>query len=163
MAAVGWCAAHRLRQSRRSRPAPPLPPRLRTPRASGASRRVSGRRAWPQQLASQRAHERKRFATRGADTPPARPPRSKVFTSKDKDGAATKTGEKMSQAKELLKVRLASALSQASIAQRLLSQRYGSAYLITSISLSIVSFSLSYVLISAGVDVASLLDKARGA
>jgi hypothetical protein len=37
---------------------------------------------------------------------------------------------------------------------------YGSAYLITSISLSVVSFSLSYVLVSAGVDVAGLLEKA---
>jgi hypothetical protein len=42
-------------------------------------------------------------------------------------------------------------------------QVYGSAYLITSISLSIVSFSLSYVLVSAGVDVAGLLEKARAA
>lgn len=36
-------------------------------------------------------------------------------------------------------------------------QQYGSAYLITSISLSIVSFSLCYVAIDAGVDVAALL------
>ncbi len=43
----------------------------------------------------------------------------------------------------------------------LLLQRYGSAYLVTSISLSIVSFGLSYILVSAGVDVASLLEKAR--
>ena len=41
-------------------------------------------------------------------------------------------------------------------------QRYGSAYLLTSISLSVVSFSLSYALVSAGVDVAGLLEKARG-
>lgn len=40
-------------------------------------------------------------------------------------------------------------------------QVYGSAYLITSISLSVVSFTLSYVLVSAGVDVAGLLEKAR--
>ena len=37
--------------------------------------------------------------------------------------------------------------------------KYGSAYLLTSISLSLVSFSLCYVLINAGVDVASLLAK----
>jgi hypothetical protein len=37
--------------------------------------------------------------------------------------------------------------------------KYGSAYLLTSISLSIVSFSLCYALISAGVDVGALLAK----
>ncbi len=37
--------------------------------------------------------------------------------------------------------------------------KYGSAYLVTSISLSLVSFSLCYVLISAGVDVPALLAK----
>eukprot|EP00241_Pyramimonas_parkeae_P011891 CAMPEP_0114256626 /NCGR_PEP_ID=MMETSP0058-20121206/18271_1 /TAXON_ID=36894 /ORGANISM="Pyramimonas parkeae, CCMP726" /LENGTH=203 /DNA_ID=CAMNT_0001371241 /DNA_START=81 /DNA_END=692 /DNA_ORIENTATION=- len=35
--------------------------------------------------------------------------------------------------------------------------RYGSAYLITSISLSLVSFGMFYVLVSSGVDVAALL------
>ena len=47
---------------------------------------------------------------------------------------------KMDSAKKLLKI-------------------YGSAYLVTSISLSIVSISLCYALISAGVDVPGLLDK----
>eukprot|EP00793_Prasinoderma_coloniale_P006491 PRCOL_00001321-RA len=57
------------------------------------------------------------------------------LTSKDDDGST-----KVSNAKELL-------------------QRYGSAYLITSISLSLVSFSLFYVLVSNGVDVAALLSR----
>lgn len=39
--------------------------------------------------------------------------------------------------------------------------KYGSAYLITSISLSIVSFGLCYALINAGVDVGALLSKVR--
>ena len=38
-------------------------------------------------------------------------------------------------------------------------KKYGSAYLVTSISLSIVSISLCYGLISAGVDVPFFLDK----
>ena len=38
-------------------------------------------------------------------------------------------------------------------------QRYGSAYLVTSISLSIVSISVCYALVGAGVDVAALLDR----
>jgi hypothetical protein len=38
-------------------------------------------------------------------------------------------------------------------------QRYGSAYLVTSISLSLVSITVCYALISAGVDVAGLLEK----
>ena len=37
-------------------------------------------------------------------------------------------------------------------------KRYGSAYLITSISLSLVSITICYVLVSAGVDVASILE-----
>jgi len=37
--------------------------------------------------------------------------------------------------------------------------KYGSAYLVTSISLSIVSFSLCYALVTAGVDVPALLAK----
>ena len=37
--------------------------------------------------------------------------------------------------------------------------KYGGAYLATSITLSIISFSLCYVLISAGVDVQALLQK----
>ena len=59
-----------------------------------------------------------------------------IFKSKDKDGKGVK-------AKDLL-------------------AKYGSAYLITSISLSLVSFALCYVLINAGVDVTSLLGKVRG-
>ncbi|KAL3692675.1 hypothetical protein R1sor_006326 [Riccia sorocarpa] len=61
-----------------------------------------------------------------------------IFTSKE-EGAEGK-GKKTNQAKELL-------------------ARYGGAYLATSISLSLVSFSLCYVLINSGVDVASLLQK----
>jgi hypothetical protein len=38
-------------------------------------------------------------------------------------------------------------------------KKYGSAYLATSISLAIVSYSICYVLVSNGVDVASLLEK----
>ena len=38
-------------------------------------------------------------------------------------------------------------------------KKYGSAYLITSISFSVVSFSLCYALVNAGVDVAALLAK----
>ena len=37
-------------------------------------------------------------------------------------------------------------------------KRYGGAYLITSISLSLVSITICYVLVSAGMDVASILD-----
>lgn len=58
-----------------------------------------------------------------------------IFTSKDSDGKS-----RGQQAKGLLK-------------------RYGSAYLITSISFAIVSFAACYALVSAGVDVASLLSK----
>lgn len=64
-----------------------------------------------------------------------------IFTSKDKasdsEGESNKKG---TQAKELL-------------------ARYGGAYLATSISLSVISFGLCYVLINSGVDVASLLQK----
>ncbi|CAD7700052.1 unnamed protein product [Ostreobium quekettii] len=59
----------------------------------------------------------------------------KAMTSKD----GTKKG-RAEQAKELLK-------------------KYGSAYLITSISFAIISFALCYALVSAGVDVAALLAK----
>lgn len=59
----------------------------------------------------------------------------KVFRSKDGNGQSRGT-----QAKDLLK-------------------RYGSAYLITSITFAIISFSLCYALVSAGVDVASLLSR----
>jgi hypothetical protein len=61
----------------------------------------------------------------------------KVFTSKDENGDGISKGE---QAKQLLK-------------------RYGSAYLVTSISFAIVSFAACYALVNAGVDVAGLLTK----
>lgn len=38
-------------------------------------------------------------------------------------------------------------------------KKYGIAYLTTSITLALISFSLCYVLVSQGVDVASLLEK----
>ncbi|KAJ4841974.1 hypothetical protein Tsubulata_020132 [Turnera subulata] len=60
----------------------------------------------------------------------------KIFSSKDGD----ETKSKGDQAKELL-------------------TKYGGAYLATSITLSLISFSLCYALISAGVDVQSLLQK----
>merc|ERR1719183_2873795 len=55
----------------------------------------------------------------------------KALTSKDKSGPS---------AKDLLK-------------------KYGSAYLLTSISLSLVSFTVCYLLVDNGVDVAALLGK----
>ncbi|KAG6551328.1 hypothetical protein Mapa_007114 [Marchantia paleacea] len=61
-----------------------------------------------------------------------------IFTSKE-EGEEGKE-KKKNQAKELL-------------------TRYGSAYLATSITLSLVSFSLCYVLVNSGVDVPSLLEK----
>ena len=66
-----------------------------------------------------------------------------VFSQKPNDVSdegADARGTKMDSAKKLLK-------------------KYGSAYLVTSISLSIVSISLCYALISAGVDVPGLLDR----
>lgn len=60
-----------------------------------------------------------------------------ALTSKESGAPGKSRGE---QAKELLK-------------------KYGSAYLITSISFAIVSFAACYALVSAGVDVASLLSK----
>lgn len=57
-----------------------------------------------------------------------------VFAAKDSQGEKSKT----SQAKELL-------------------ARYGSAYLLTSISFAIVSFTACYVAVNAGVDVGGLL------
>lgn len=59
----------------------------------------------------------------------------KAMTDKNADGQT-----KLSSAKDLL-------------------AKYGSAYLITSITLSIISFTLCYVLIDGGVDVAALLAK----
>ncbi|CAI0398440.1 unnamed protein product [Linum tenue] len=67
----------------------------------------------------------------------------KIFSSKDEkktvDGGAQEKS-KGDQAKELL-------------------TKYGGAYLATSISLSIISFSLCYALVNAGVDVQALLQK----
>nr|XP_043631380.1 uncharacterized protein LOC122602840 [Erigeron canadensis] len=62
----------------------------------------------------------------------------KIFSSKDDDNQGTKS--KGDQAKELL-------------------AKYGGAYLATSITLSLISFSLCYILINAGVDVPALLQK----
>ncbi|EES10775.1 hypothetical protein BDA96_06G082100 [Sorghum bicolor] len=65
----------------------------------------------------------------------------KVFSSKDdEEGGGERKKSRTDQAKELL-------------------AKYGGAYLATSISLSIVSFTLCYLLISAGVDVQDLLAK----
>ncbi|KAK4741920.1 hypothetical protein SAY87_025508 [Trapa incisa] len=68
----------------------------------------------------------------------------KIFSSKEEEEKAEDGGEekksKADQAKELL-------------------TKYGGAYLATSITLSLISFSLCYALISAGVDVQSLLQK----
>ncbi|KAF3337606.1 Protein FAM210B [Carex littledalei] len=63
----------------------------------------------------------------------------KIFSSKEKD-AEGKEKSKTDQAKELL-------------------AKYGGAYLATSITLSIISFGLCYFLVTAGIDVHSLLSK----
>lgn len=63
----------------------------------------------------------------------------KVFSSKEEEGGEGKKS-RTDQTKELL-------------------AKYGGAYLATSISLSIVSFTLCYLLVSAGVDVQDLLAK----
>ena len=87
-----------------------------------------------------------------------------VFTTtKDKpeEAGESSNGEKMTAAKDLLKARKCHHCERHANATDNSLQRYGSAYLITSISLSLVSFSLCYALISSGVDVASLLEKAR--
>ncbi|KAG2494500.1 hypothetical protein HYH03_007269 [Edaphochlamys debaryana] len=60
----------------------------------------------------------------------------KALTSQDEAGKPSRT----EQAKQLL-------------------QQYGSAYLITSISFAIVSFTACYLAVDSGVDIASLLDK----
>ncbi|GAX83994.1 hypothetical protein CEUSTIGMA_g11419.t1 [Chlamydomonas eustigma] len=60
----------------------------------------------------------------------------KVLSSKEEDGKVSKTD----QAKQLL-------------------TQYGSAYLLTSITLALISFSLCYFAVNAGLDVASLLSK----
>lgn len=64
-----------------------------------------------------------------------------IFSSKE-DGNENNEGKKSKgdQAKDLL-------------------AKYGGAYLATSITLSLISFSLCYVLIGAGVDVQALLQK----
>ncbi|KAK4758200.1 hypothetical protein SAY87_019501 [Trapa incisa] len=67
-----------------------------------------------------------------------------IFSTKEEEEKAKDDGEKKKlktdQAKELL-------------------AKYGGAYLATSITLSLISFSLCYALISVGVDVQSLLQK----
>lgn len=69
---------------------------------------------------------------------------SQIFGSREEDkateGGSGKKKSKADQAKELL-------------------AKYGGAYLATSIILSLISLSLCYALISAGVDVQSLLQK----
>ncbi|XP_031473608.1 uncharacterized protein LOC116246059 [Nymphaea colorata] len=64
----------------------------------------------------------------------------KIFSSKDKNEEGNSKKSKTDEAKELL-------------------AKYGGAYLATSISLSLVSFGLCYVLVSAGIDVQALLQK----
>ncbi|XP_008799683.1 uncharacterized protein LOC103714270 [Phoenix dactylifera] len=70
----------------------------------------------------------------------------KIFSSKDggREGKGTegegKEKSRADQAKELL-------------------AKYGGAYLVTSITLSLISFALCYVLVSAGIDVQALLNK----
>lgn len=64
-----------------------------------------------------------------------------IFSSKEEgEEGEGKNKSKGDQAKELL-------------------AKYGGAYLATSITLSLISFSLCYALISAGVDVQALLQK----
>ncbi|KAL5216099.1 hypothetical protein ABZP36_007500 [Zizania latifolia] len=65
----------------------------------------------------------------------------KVFSSREEaDGGGVRKKSRTEQAKELL-------------------AKYGGAYLATSITLSLISFTLCYLLISAGVDVQDLLGK----
>ncbi|KAJ4978957.1 hypothetical protein NE237_009737 [Protea cynaroides] len=64
----------------------------------------------------------------------------KIFSSKEKGEEGKGEKSKGSQAKELL-------------------AKYGGAYLATSITLSLISFSLCYILVSAGIDVQTLLQK----
>ena len=65
--------------------------------------------------------------------------RLQIFSSKDEQG---KEISKTEQAKELL-------------------AKYGGAYLATSITLSLISFTVCYFLINAGIDVQALLAKVR--
>ena len=76
-------------------------------------------------------------------TPETKKKKTDMMNGEEQEQEGTSTGEKltgsrMDMAKQLLKT-------------------YGSAYLITSISLSLVSFGVFYVLVSSGVDVAALL------
>jgi hypothetical protein len=76
-------------------------------------------------------------------TPETKKKNTDMMNGEEQEQEGTSTGEKltgsrMDMAKQLLKT-------------------YGSAYLITSISLSLVSFGVFYVLVSSGVDVAALL------
>ncbi|KAI4322461.1 hypothetical protein L6164_022154 [Bauhinia variegata] len=64
----------------------------------------------------------------------------KIFSSKEEGKGDSEKKSKGDQAKELL-------------------AKYGGAYLATSITLSLISFTLCYALINAGVDVAALLNK----
>jgi len=67
----------------------------------------------------------------------------KIFSSKEEEKEeGEKTKSKGDQAKELL-------------------AKYGGAYLATSITLSLISFSLCYALISAGIDVQAVLLKVK--
>jgi len=63
-----------------------------------------------------------------------------IFSSKEKGEEGKREKSKGEQAKELL-------------------AKYGGAYLATSMTLSLISFTLCYALISAGVDVSALLQK----
>lgn len=63
-----------------------------------------------------------------------------IFSSKEEQKGDDEKKSKTDQAKELL-------------------AKYGGAYLATSITLSLISFSLCYVLISAGIDVQALLQR----
>jgi hypothetical protein len=66
-----------------------------------------------------------------------------IFSSKEEEGGEEKkTKSRTDQAKDLL-------------------AKYGGAYLATSITLSIISFTACYLLINAGVDVQQLLAKVR--
>lgn len=63
-----------------------------------------------------------------------------IFSSKGEGKEENKEKSRTDQAKELL-------------------AKYGGAYLATSITLSLISFSLCYLLVSAGIDVQALLQK----
>lgn len=66
-----------------------------------------------------------------------------IFSSKDEgDGDSERKKSKGDEAKELL-------------------AKYGGAYIATSITLSLISFTLCYALISAGIDVQALLQKVQ--